>query len=211
MLAIDGLNFSYPGSENRFAFDITVAPGEIVGLTGPSGSGKSTLFDLIAGFLTPDSGDITLDGASILCLPPERRPVSIVFQSDNIFDHLSAGTNVALGLGGRVKPNDGRVVDALDRMGLHGLAPRRAANLSGGQKQRVALARTLLRDRPVLLLDEPFTGLDADSAATVLQAILALVKERNWHAIVVSHQSEDIDALCTRRYRLDGGRTIENG
>ncbi|WP_158541662.1 ATP-binding cassette domain-containing protein [Pelagibacterium lacus] len=209
MLEISGLAFRYPQGEMDFAFDLTVAPGECVSLEGASGSGKSTLFDLIAGFLTPQSGDIRLDERSILPLPPESRPVSILFQSDNVFEHLSAGANVALGLGNRVAPTDQRVRDALERMGLSGLANRRAANLSGGQRQRVALARTLLRNRPVLLLDEPFSGLDEETAGPIRETIARLIVEWGWHAILVSHQSSDIAALAQRHYRIKNGRTTE--
>lgn len=207
MLTIDRLEFAYPGATTAFHFDLTVAVGEIIGLTGPSGSGKSTLFDLIAGFLSPRSGNIALDDHSILTLPPERRPVSILFQTDNLFEHLSAGNNVALGLGNAIRADDPRVIAALDAMQLPDLANRRAANLSGGQKQRVALARTLLRNRPILLLDEPFNGLDDATAAPIRADITRLVSERGWHAILVSHQSEEIEAMCARVYTIKDGKT----
>lgn len=208
MLDIDRLTFSYDGGRPGFAFDMSINPGEIVGLVGPSGAGKSTLFDLVAGFLEPASGDIQLAGRSILGQPPEHRPVSILFQSDNLFDHLSTGANVALGLGSTTKANDQRVIEALDRMGLSGLATRPAARLSGGQKQRVALARTLLRNRPILLLDEPFTGLDSQTAGPIRDLVAEMVRANRWHAIVVSHQAEDIEALANRTYRIENGRTM---
>lgn len=206
MLEIDRLAFRYPGSDTEFAFEMRVAPGEIAGLVGPSGAGKSTLFDLIAGFLEPASGDIRLADRSLLGLSPEERPVSILFQADNLFEHLSAGANVALGLSGRTRPDDKRVIEALDRMDLDGLASRRASELSGGQKQRVALARTLLRNRPVLLLDEPFTGLDPETAAPIRDLVARLVRENGWHAIIVSHQADDIAALADRTWRIEDGR-----
>lgn len=208
MLEIDRLTFRYPGGEIPYAFEMRVAAGEIVGLIGPSGAGKSTLFDLIAGFLDPGSGQIRLNGNSILGQPPERRPVSILFQSDNLFEHLSAGANVALGLGNRARADDPRVLSALDRMELRGLAPRRANQLSGGQKQRVALARTLLRDRPILLLDEPFTGLDPETATTIRELVAGLVRDKGWHAILVSHQADDVAAITDHGYRIENGRTI---
>lgn len=208
MLEIDRLTFSYDGGKTGFAFDMSIKPGEIVGLIGPSGTGKSTLFDLIAGFLEPASGDIRLAGRTILELPPEQRPVSILFQSDNLFDHLSTGANVALGLGGGTKANDERVVAALDQMGLSDMINRRAAHLSGGQKQRVALARTLLRNRPILLLDEPFTGLDNKTAAPIRDLVAQMVRANNWRTIVVSHQADDIKALADRTYRIEDGRTV---
>jgi thiamine transport system ATP-binding protein len=208
MLEIDGLTFSYDGGETGFTFDMSIKPGEIAGLVGPSGSGKSTLFDLIAGFLEPASGDIQLAGRSILRRPPENRPVSILFQSDNLFDHLSTGANVALGLGSTTRANDERVIEALTQMGLSDMVTRRAAQLSGGQKQRVALARTLLRNRPILLLDEPFTGLDSKTAAPIRDLVAQMVRANHWHAIVVSHQSQDIEALADRTYRIENGRTV---
>lgn len=206
MLDIDRLIFRYPGNALEFAFDMRVAPGEIAGLVGPSGAGKSTLFDLIAGFLAPISGDIRLAGRTLLGQPPEKRPVSILFQSDNLFEHLSAGANVALGLPGGIRPDDRKIIEALDRMDLPGLASRRAGELSGGQKQRVALARTLLRDRPILLLDEPFSGLDPETAAPIRDLVARLVKENGWHAIIVSHHAEDIAALADHTWRIENGR-----
>ncbi len=207
MLEIKDLAFTYPDAPSGFLFDIHAAPGEIVGLTGASGSGKSTLLDLVAGFLTPDSGSITLDGQSLLAAPPERRPVSILFQSDNLFEHLTAGANVALGVSSRTRADDPRVIAALEQMNLPGLAKRRASNLSGGQKQRVALARTLLRDRPVLLLDEPFTGLDDETTASIRDTIKTLVKDKGWHAILVSHQADDIQAMANRHYHIADGKS----
>ena len=130
MLEIDRLTFSYDGGDTGFAFDMRIGPGEIAGLVGPSGAGKSTLFDLIAGFLEPISGDIALSGRSILGQPPEDRPVSILFQSDNLFDHLSTGANVALGLGSAARATDERVTEALAQMGLSAMIGRRAAQLS---------------------------------------------------------------------------------
>lgn len=207
MLEIDNLAFRHAGADTGFHFDMSVAPGEIVGLVGASGSGKSTLLDLIAGFLTPQSGDIRLNDQSILPLAPEARPVSILFQSDNLFDHLSAGANVALGLGARIKADAPEVIASLAKMGLGDLALRKASNLSGGQKQRVALARTLLRNKPVLLLDEPFNGLDEETAGFVRPMIAELVQTQQWHAILVSHQREDIAALASKTYKIENGRT----
>lgn len=208
MLEIDQLTFRYPGGGTQFTFEMSIEAGEIAGLVGPSGAGKSTLFDLVAGFLDPEAGDIRLNGASILRRPPEERPVSILFQSDNVFDHLSAGANVALGLGDRARADDSRVLEALDRMDLPGLATRRADRLSGGQKQRIALARTLLRNRPILLLDEPFTGLDQATVIPIRDLVARLVRENGWHAIIVSHQAEDVAALADKSYRIENGSTV---
>jgi len=207
VLVLDAIAFRHKAGDTTYRFDMEVEAGTIAGLTGPSGSGKSTLLDLVAGFLAPEAGDITLDGTSLLPLLPERRPVSTLFQANNLFDHLSVAANVALGV---PKPaaSPAAIENALAQMGIGGLGQRRAATLSGGQKQRVALARTLLRDKPVLLLDEPFTGIDAEAVAPIRDLISQLVKSRGWHGILVSHDEGDIAALAQRHYRLEDGHTL---
>src|SRR6185312_7265220 len=164
---------------------MTAAPGEVTAVTGPSGAGKSTLLDLIAGFLPSQSGQMTVDGADLGGLPPERRPVSLLFQSETLFDHLTAARNVALGLprtmpAAEIGP---RVAAALAEVGLPDVGRQVAATLSGGQKQRVALARTLLRARPVLLLDEPFSALDDDTRTAVRALVATLTAKHGWTAI----------------------------
>lgn len=204
-LIADDLIFAHPGQAMPYRFSLTVAPGRIAAVTGPSGAGKSTLLDLIAGFLTPQGGTLTLDDRNLLPLGPEARPVSILFQSDNLFDHLTARANLALALPGTDRKTQASRIDtALEEVGLNGYAPRRAANLSGGQKQRVALARTLLIGRPILLLDEPFTALDAATAGTIRALVRTLVRERNWHAVMVTHQPADLD-IADAVFALDNG------
>ncbi|WP_029040358.1 thiamine ABC transporter ATP-binding protein [Cucumibacter marinus] len=210
MLALDALEFAYPGGP-AFTFDLSVGPGEILGIIGRSGSGKSTLLDLIAGFRTPKSGNLTLDGADLLPRAPEARPVSILFQSGNLFDHLSAARNIALGLpAGELRGPEGRarIEAALEEVGLGGLADRRASRLSGGQQQRVALARTLIRDKPILLLDEPLTGLDPETAADMRALIRDKVSTRGWHTILVSHDTDDIAALADSTLEMENGRLV---
>ncbi len=204
MLETSALAFAHPGQTRPYQFSLAVAPGEILGISGASGAGKSTLLDLIAGFLTPISGTITLNGRSFVSLPPERRPVAILFQADNLFDHLSVAGNLALARpGGRLAKTE--LDDTLAAVDLTGLARRRTANLSGGQKQRVALARCLLLDRPVLLLDEPFSALDAATARETRKLVRRLVTQHAWHTLLVSHSETDL-AIADRRTRLVGGR-----
>lgn len=210
MLAAKDLTFAYPGGP-AYRFSMRAEPGVVTAVSGVSGAGKSTLLDLIAGFLTPTSGTLTLDGTDLLPLPPEHRPVSILFQSESLFEHLSVARNVALGLPPRTPNNEAarRIADALGEVGLSGLEKRRASDLSGGQKQRVALARTLLRARPVLLLDEPFTALDEATRAATRDLVARLTSEHRWHTILVSHYREDVAALAAAHYRLsDGGLTL---
>jgi thiamine transport system ATP-binding protein len=206
MLKLDAVAYTHPGQNQSYAFTLEALPGEVTAITGPSGSGKSTLLDLITGFLKPIGGTMTLDGTDLLPLPPERRPVSILFQSEMLFDHLPAGTNVALGLPRDVR-NDAatRISAALDEVGLRGVENQRASTLSGGQKQRVALARTLLRNKPILLLDEPFSALDDDTRTATRALVRDLTVSRNWHTILVSHHTDDVDALAARRYHIVDG------
>src|SRR5690606_15939835 len=170
---------------------------------GASGSGKSTLLDLVAGFLTPSAGTISIDGAVVNALPPEQRPVSILFQSETLFEHLSAARNVALGLR---HADPARVSAALAELGLSELANQRAATLSGGQKQRVALARTLLRDKPVLLLDEPFSALDDETRSATRTLVQSLTHKQKWATVLVTHHADDIGAIADRVYLLEAGR-----
>ena len=204
MLRVDELCFAYPGAAEPYRFSLAAAPGEITAVSGASGSGKSTLLDLLAGFLTPTSGSIVLDGQQLVPLPPEQRPVSLLLQSESLFEHLSAGRNIALGLPARTpKAEVTRQVEAaLAEVGLSGIGAQPAATLSGGQKQRVALARTLLRARPVLLLDEPFSALDDQTRAVIRDLVKTLTVRHGWHTILVSHHNDDILALTSRRYHL---------
>lgn len=213
MLVLEDLRYAHRGQSQAYDFSMTAAPGEVTAISGPSGSGKSTLLDLVAGFLIPLSGTMTLDGLDLLPLlplPPEARPVSILFQSESLFEHLTAAHNVALGLPHRTpkaRAHD-KVQAALAEVGLPGIGRQRADTLSGGQKQRVALARTLLRNRPVLLLDEPFSALDDESRAATRALVKSLTEAHDWITVLVSHHKEDIAALATRRYRISEGKLL---
>ena len=202
MLVLDDVPFAYPGAARAYRFAMDAPAGEITAVRGASGSGKSTLLDLISGFLAPNAGTIRVDGADITPLPPERRPVSILFQSETLFEHLSAARNVALGL---PRPDPARIAAALAEVGLPDIGAQRAATLSGGQKQRVALARTLLRDRPVLLLDEPFSALDDETRAATRALVQSLTRKQKWATVLVTHHADDISALADRVYRLENG------
>jgi thiamine transport system ATP-binding protein len=210
MLRATDLTFAYDGQANPYVFSLFAAPGEITAVSGASGSGKSTLLDLLAGFLQPGSGSLDLDGVDLIAKPPEERPISLLLQTDNLFDHLSAADNAALGLQAGTSRQDrkSRVSAALAEVGLEGMETRLAAQLSGGQKQRVALARTLLRNRPVLLLDEPFSALDDETRRTTREMVLDMTRRQRWHTILVSHHQDDIEALASQHYRLADGRLI---
>ena len=208
MLRVDSLTFAHPGQAIPYDFSLVAHAGEVTSVSGASGSGKSTLLDLLAGFLTPTGGSVELDGQDLLPLPPEHRPLSLLLQSDSLFDHLSAASNIALGLpaGSTKQEIREKTAGVLAEVGLPDIGQQVAATLSGGQKQRVALARTLLRARPILLLDEPFSALDDDTRASVRDLVRTLTVRHRWYTILVSHHADDVEALAGRRYLLSGGK-----
>ena len=208
MLAVEDLRFAYPGGL-EFVFNLTLERGEVVTLSGPSGSGKSTLVDLICGFLAPLSGDILWDGRSILGLAPASRPVSALFQTGDLFDHLDVEMNIVLGLDPRGRPSlsqRARVRAVLEEIGLPGFERRLPGQLSGGQRQRVALARDLLRDKPVMLLDEPFSALDTDTRIEMADLVRRLTRDRGLATLVVSHDAADAGRLGSRAIALRDGK-----
>lgn len=208
MLRVEDLRFAHTGQPTEYRFTFAAQPGEVTAISGPSGSGKSTLLDLVAGFLQPLSGGIFLDQTNLVPLPPEERPLSLLLQSESLFEHLSAARNIALGLPSRTPKGQvaEKISQALSEVGLSGSEHQIAATLSGGQKQRVALARTLLRQRPILLLDEPFSALDDETRLTIRDLVAALTRRHAWHTILVSHHADDVEHLANRRYRLKDGQ-----
>lgn len=208
MLRVEELTFAYPGQSTPYLFSLTAEAGAVTAVAGASGSGKSTLLDLLAGFLAPSSGSIALDHEELIPLPPEQRPLSLLLQSESLFEHLSAASNIALGLPRKTRKLDAdrQIQAALAEVGLEGIGNQLASTLSGGQKQRVALARTLLRARPILLLDEPFSALDDETRLVIRDLVRTLTIRHRWHTILVSHHADDIAALASRRYVLRDGR-----
>lgn len=179
--------------------DKLIAPGEVLTIMGPSGVGKSTLLAFVTGTLARDftaEGQVWLDGHDITQLPPQKRRVGILFQDDLLFPHLSVGANLAFGLrpGGGTSARRAKVDEALAEVGLDGFADRDPATLSGGQKARVALMRMLLSEPCALLLDEPFSRLDATLRAQVREMVFARAKARALPVLMVTHDAEDASA-----------------
>ncbi|HTN32740.1 MAG TPA: ATP-binding cassette domain-containing protein [Marinobacter sp.] len=204
MLDVRNLTFSYRPEDRPWSFGFKVAAGECIAINGPSGSGKSTLLSLLAGFLEPATGQILWNGTLLNPLPPWERPMTSVFQEYNLFEHLNVETNVGLGIhpGMKLTPFQKRAVtDGLIKVGLKGLEKRMPAELSGGQRQRVALLRAILRDKPVLLLDEPLTGLDTDTRDT-LRAMLLELKASGTTIVLASHDEEDRQVLADHQWSL---------
>ncbi|MDQ1901416.1 thiamine ABC transporter ATP-binding protein [Paracoccus sp. WLY502] len=206
MLEFDGIRVTR-GSFTLSA-DLSVPTGARVAVIGPSGSGKSTLLSLVGGFLAPDRGRIRVDGEDITALPPGQRPVSMLFQDQNLFPHLTVAQNVGLGLRPDLRlsdPQRARVTQVLEEVGLEGLEARRPANLSGGQQGRVALARVLLRARPVLLLDEPFAALGPALKAEMLALLARIADGTGATVLMVTHDPEDARSFAPQTILVEGG------
>ena len=208
MIDLD-LIFNYENSPMHFV--LQVEQGERLAIIGESGAGKSTLLNLIAGFETPASGQILLNDCDHTQTQPADRPVSMLFQDNNLFPHLTVAQNIGLALAPSLSLNatqQQQVREIAEKMGIEPLLSRRADQLSGGQKQRVALARTLLRDKPILLLDEPFSALDPIRRHELQQFILEICIERNLTLLMVTHQLEETKNLFTRVVEIREGQVF---
>lgn len=192
----------------QLAADLRVAEGARVAVLGPSGAGKSTLLAAIAGFQTLAQGQVTWQGRR-MAATPAARPISMVFQDNNLFPHLTVAQNVGLGLRPDLKlsvDESARVDHALNRVGLEGLEDRKPAQLSGGQIARVALARVLLRERPLMLLDEPFGALGPALKSEMLSLVAELLNETAATLLMVSHDPQDAREICDQVVLVADGR-----
>ena len=190
MLTLEGMRIRQ-GSFTLQA-DVTFrAP--VTALLGPSGAGKSTLLNAVAGFVAPSEGRCLWQGQDVTAKPPAERPVAMLFQDNNLFPHLTVAQNLALALttGRPSRAQLDQIADALVHVDLAGMESRKPGALSGGQQSRVALARALLQDRPILLLDEPFAALGPALKRDMLKRVRAEIRARKLTAIMVSHDPED--------------------
>ncbi len=194
--------------------DLEVQRGQLLSLLGPSGCGKTTALRLIAGFEAPDEGTIELDGQVVagggVFVPPERRRVGMVFQDYALFPHLTVAENVAFGLRGGPRQS-ARVRQLLELVGLSDCADRWPHQLSGGQQQRVALARALAPEPTVILLDEPFSNLDAALRARVRSEVREILARAGATAIFVTHDQAEALSLADQVAVLWGGRLLQVG
>ena len=189
--------------------DWAVAPGTKLAVIGPSGAGKTTLIEAIAGFRNLSGGRILWDGQDISRAAPGARPVAMLFQDGNLFPHLSVAQNAGLGLRPdlRLSPDQrAQVVAALERVGLAGLADRKPGALSGGQQSRAALARVLLQDKPLLLLDEPFAALGPALKAEMLDLVAELAAEKGATLMMITHDPEDARRIAGQTIVVAEGR-----
>lgn len=181
--------------------DWQIDAGERVAVIGPSGAGKSTLLMAIAGFLAPDQGRILWQGRDLAGVGPGERPVSILFQDQNLFPHLTLAQNLGLGLSPTLRLTEAQreaVTEALARVGLAGMGARKPAQLSGGQQGRAALARALLRARPLLLLDEPFAALGPALKAEMLELLAEVAQVTGAGVLMVTHDPIDAQRFATK-------------
>ncbi|GAA3912420.1 thiamine ABC transporter ATP-binding protein ThiQ [Gibbsiella dentisursi] len=212
MLTLEKLTYLYEHLPMRF--DLHIQPGERVAVLGPSGAGKSTLLSLIAGFLPAASGRLLLAGEDHTATPPAKRPVSMLFQENNLFAHLTVAQNIGLGLNPGLRLNGEQkrqLTQIAAQVGLEEHLQRLPSQLSGGQRQRAALARCLVRQRPILLLDEPFSALDPALRSEMLQLLQNVCHQRQLTLLMVSHNLDDAARIAQRTLLVVDGRIYYDG
>jgi iron(III) transport system ATP-binding protein len=213
-VTVERLSITYDQVEVLKGVDLQIEAGEFFTFLGPSGSGKSTLLRAIAGFGPPPQGRILIGNDDVTRLPPWQRNVGMVFQSYALWPHMTVRKNVAFGLEERKVPTEeirSRVEAALDLVGLLALAERRPSQLSGGQQQRVALARTIVVQPRVLLLDEPLSNLDANLRVQMRRELLELQRELELTTIFVTHDQEEANTISDRIAVLNDGNIQQVG
>lgn len=199
ILSLQDVHYRY--NDELFRFNLDVSEGDIVSLMGPSGAGKSTLLSLVAGFIQPQSGQILVAGQSVLGLPPHQIPLSMLFQENNLFAHLTVRENIGLGIEPSLRLSSkqkGQVEEAAVMVGIGDFLDRIPEQLSGGQKQRVALARCFVQPHSIWLLDEPFSALDPVIREEMLSLVQTLAKERNIAIVMVTHHVSDAKSIATQ-------------
>ena len=212
MLKLNDVTWLYQHLPMRFT--LSVQRGERIAVLGPSGAGKSTLLNLIAGFLPPASGSIVIDGEPHTATPPARRPVSMLFQENNLFNHLTIRQNIGLGMHPGLKLSarqNASLLAIAEQMGIDSLLERLPGELSGGQRQRAALARCLVREQPLLLLDEPFSALDPALRQEMLILVAEVCQRRSLTLLMVSHSVEDAARIAPRSLVVADGRIAWDG
>ncbi|TLU66011.1 thiamine ABC transporter ATP-binding protein ThiQ [Enterobacter sp. MF024] len=212
MLKLTDVTWLYQHLPMRFT--LSVGQGELIAVLGPSGAGKSTLLNLIAGFLQPANGSITINGHDHTRTPPSQRPVSMLFQENNLFTHLTVRQNIGLGMhpGMKLKAaQQQKLSDIALQMGIDDLLERLPGELSGGQRQRVALARCLVREQPILLLDEPFSALDPALRQEMLLLVKEVCERQQLTMLMVSHSVEDAVRIARRSVVIADGRIAWDG
>ena len=213
-VCLKGVAKRYGDVEAVKPLDLDVAKGDFLAILGPSGCGKTTLLRIIGGFVRPTSGKIEVDGADVTDLPPERRPTNMVFQGYGLFPHMTVKQNIAYGLKLRKLPAseiDARVTRVLSLVRMEKLADRSSQELSGGQQQRVAVARALVMEPPVLLLDEPFGALDLKLRQAMQEEMRRIHREVGGTFVFVTHDQGEALALANRIAVMNEGAIEQIG
>ena len=212
MIKLTKLDYQYDNL--NMYFDFAVKAGERIAVMGPSGAGKSTLLSLISGFQFAQTGTIQLNGCDHSATPPAKRPVSMLFQENNLFAHLTIRQNIGLGLHPslRLKKEQIQLVaEMANQVSLTPFLDRLPAQLSGGQRQRAALARCLIRNQPILLLDEPFSALDPALRNEMLLLLDEICLAKNITLLMVSHNIEDALQIAPRTLVISEGKIAYDG
>lgn len=209
-IEIEQLSFSFPGTKELVIhdFSLSINQGEVVGILGASGSGKTTLLRIISGLEVPKSGKIKIAGKYVVdgnaFVQPEYREVGMVFQDYVLFPHMTVRDNILFGLFKLTKKDRlARLKEVLELVKLEKYERRYPHELSGGQQQRVALARALAHKPKLLLLDEPFSNLDAELKETIREELRMILKKANMTCILVTHDHNDVEAICDRVIMID--------
>jgi ABC-type Fe3+/spermidine/putrescine transport system ATPase subunit len=213
-LSIENLCVGYGSTRVLDRVSLAIGKGEMVALLGSSGCGKTTLLRSIAGFVTPESGSIRIEGRDLTALPPEKRGAAMMFQSYALWPHMSVAANIGYGLRMRGWKRDAierRVGEMLSLLQLDGYGPRSVGSLSGGQRQRVALGRALAVNPSLLLLDEPMSNLDHRVRVDLRHELRALQKRIGITAVYVTHDREEALTLADRIAVIDAGRVAQYG
>lgn len=210
MIILENIHIPFP----EFTMNITlhIRSGEKIAIFGASGAGKSTLLNLIAGFIFAQNGKIILNGYDHSKTLPHKRPISILFQNNNLFEHLNVFQNMAIGLQPSLKLSDTeqeKVQEIACQVGLQNYLSRLPAQLSGGQRQRVALARSLLRNKPILLLDEPFSALDKPLRQEMLALLQTIYRQKQLTLIMVTHQPDELKDFADRFFQIENGNIVQ--
>lgn len=207
MINFKQVNYQY--EMQNFYFDVSIEPGSLVAILGASGAGKSTLLNLATGFISPSSGDIEIAQKSIINVPPHKRPLSILFQEQNLFAHLTVQDNIAIGLnpGLKITTQQAQSIKQLcQQLGIENLLTRFPEQLSGGQKQRVALARCFAQKKPILLLDEPFSALDPVLRSEMLAIVKELADVHQVTVLMVTHHIADAKSVASHFVFIEQGQ-----
>lgn len=197
MLELNNIDFSYDREKILDNFSLKLPSDKIIGLLGRSGSGKSTILRIIVGLEKQRKGTVVLDGQVIDDIPTHKRNIGYIFQSLALFPHLKVRDNILFGIKGEPKEiQEKRLEDVSKMLKIDDLLKRYPHELSGGQQQRVAIGRTLITEPRLILFDEPFSALDKELRIELRIEILKILKDKGIPAIVVTHDNEDVDAIC---------------